>query len=1050
MAAAQTTTNWWDLGTHWDAARAPRQIYPQATVPAATLLSAPNGDRCFVSQAGELYEVPDAAPLLPLLPLTIRTDAQTLRARGPLSVEDVNAPQGWARWVAGREEDDWLAPRSVIQHDGIATITFDFYLPASEASPGPKALRVVDGDGVLADVTVARDGITRAKVDIPAGRRYGFIEITCAPEPRLEGGDARQLGVVLAGIDVEEAADAQSGRAARNDKLLARYHAGTSAYEPQARGGAKRAAVVCWDLGHNPAGRAYVLYRLLEKGWDVELVGPRWKQFGGALWGPVRSLGLNVRSFPCATFSDFYPQAFALAKAERYDLVYVCKPRLPGLLLGAMMAEEGDCPLILDIDDNELSFFEGTDPAGAVDPAALRNVSDVNLQAVLAEPFGATATRLAYAAINGADAITVSNPALQGLHGGTIIRHARPSVDVGALDSARTKSRAALGIADDDFAVFFVGTIRRHKGVLALAQALDAAGPESGISLHLFAGQVDARQRERIDACMGARIIWHDGVDLGNLQQVMAGADAVVLLQDEGSEIAQYQIPAKISDALSVGVPVLATPVPPLLDLIERGAVIKTSVVTVVEQLRELARMRSDARTALLLATFAEDFSEDANRTRLDGVLDSLPNAHPSAVMADLRSLGEQLYRACLPSPKSVTTGGGKEGIDIVWFWKQNDCGLYGRRADLLPRYLLRTGKVRKILRFDLRMSAAKLHRQSHLSDDLAAQHFKVQQATVASHFHANDAGGLRCRTYIYDGAASEPDMAAYVSFIQRQMADFGIVPGNATAWVCPVVPGFAELQQALGFRQVVVDLVDDQRTFSVPDEIKTRWDENYKTTLPLADHVIANCAPLAQAFHPLVRGDIHIVPNGADMAQVLTRPAEGAPLLAGIEAPIAGYVGNLRDRIDWPLVHRMATRFPSIAFVFIGAGLPDDVRKSFASMPNVHFPGVVPYSGLGVYLDHFTVGIMPHVHDEMTRVMHPLKLYSYLAHDLPVICSDVDNIEESILPAVCVAANDDEFADALIRYGIEREPMPQLSAEAMAAMSWDERAQRVLAIINN
>ena len=27
-----------------------------------------------------------------------------------------------------------------------------------------------------------------------------------------------------------------------------------------------RAAVVSWDLGHNPAGRAYVLYQLLKQG----------------------------------------------------------------------------------------------------------------------------------------------------------------------------------------------------------------------------------------------------------------------------------------------------------------------------------------------------------------------------------------------------------------------------------------------------------------------------------------------------------------------------------------------------------------------------------------------------------------------------------------------------------------------------------------------------------------------------------------------------------------------------------------------------------------
>jgi len=57
-----------------------------------------------------------------------------------------------------------------------------------------------------------------------------------------------------------------------------------------------KAAVVCWDLGHNPAGRALVLVQMLERLYDeVHLIGPLFQRFGGKLWEPIVNIrGMHV------------------------------------------------------------------------------------------------------------------------------------------------------------------------------------------------------------------------------------------------------------------------------------------------------------------------------------------------------------------------------------------------------------------------------------------------------------------------------------------------------------------------------------------------------------------------------------------------------------------------------------------------------------------------------------------------------------------------------------------------------------------------------------
>ena len=306
-----------------------------------------------------------------------------------------------------------------------------------------------------------------------------------------------------------------------------------------------RAAVVSWDLGHNPAGRAYVLYELLKKEWHVDLIGPMWSRYGTQIWGPLQNSDLRIRSFHCATISEFVPKAEAIAAGQHYDIVYVCKPRLPSLYLGALIKEASNCPMIVDVDDFELSFFKNEEFASIDELKA-------DLHAALHEPFEELATRYSQTLISAADAVTVSNPALRGRFGGHIVRHARDETTFSNSAVRRDAARQKLGIAADEFALMFIGTPRPHKGVLSVASALNKLN-DPKIVFHIVGNVTDQKLKKELDGFENARIVLHPNCAFEELPNLLAGADLVPLIQDTSHAISQYQIPAKISDASGAG-----------------------------------------------------------------------------------------------------------------------------------------------------------------------------------------------------------------------------------------------------------------------------------------------------------------------------------------------------------------------------------------------------------------------------------------------------------------------------------------------------------------
>lgn len=876
---------------------------------------------------------------------------------------------------------------------------------------------------------------------------------------------ARQLAASPEGLS----ADPSPGLAGRGTALSVPIVTGGA--EANARPSGGKAAVVCWDLAHNPAGRAFVLARLLAEDWKVQMIGPLWPRFGINVWLPIRHEPIDYRTFTADGLPTIWREAYRIALAEKFDLVVVSKPRLPGLLIGLALAEQSRCPLIFDFDEDERAF------------AAHHQSQDAG--ALLKEPFGEAGIALTAECWGAAGAYTVSNRAISVDGPSRVVRHAR---DEGIAIPDRDEARRALGLAPDDFVMAFVGTVRGHKGLAAVFDTLEAI-PSPRLKL-LIAGVVaDPVSAARIAHLRGERVLQHPPGSIKDLGRYLAAADVVPLLQDEASAITGSQLPAKLTDALQHGVRVVASGVPPLREVSRDG------VIDVIEPSRltdwvsaAMAASGAAASRAAARDYFLDEFSFEVNRARLSGAVrtatarlehslaavpatlnvirqathaalaavsgggfgrtstvrpvaahdspasaadaeiapSTLPEEAVSANVPATDSAGtplDELTESIATSPELHSAVSDRDedatgAFHVAFFWKQNDSDIYGRRSDMLAKQFSVEPKVGALVHFDHPLTRRTLIARAEQRDPSSA-HALIFERTISRVLRLADAPRFGRRTRI-EADARDPQtiggialapVAADAAFVVEQLRDAGLEPGTTIAWVCPLVRGIDLILDTVPFRAVVVDLIDDQREWASDRARREELTAAYRAVLARADVVFTNCEENRARFADIAN-EINVVPNGAETDPPQAEPPEW---LLSLPRPRIGYVGNLADRIDWDLLVALARLHPDWSFPIIGDHGRNGLPEAATAVPNLVFPGVLPYETARAAMRAFDAAIVPHVVNGMTEVMNPLKVYNYLAAGLPVVGTEAARVPDA-QHLVTFASNAIGFSEALTR----------------------------------
>jgi teichuronic acid biosynthesis glycosyltransferase TuaH len=220
----------------------------------------------------------------------------------------------------------------------------------------------------------------------------------------------------------------------------------------------------------------------------------------------------------------------------------------------------------------------------------------------------------------------------------------------------------------------------------------------------------------------------------------------------------------------------------------------------------------------------------------------------------------------------------------------------------------------------------------------------------------------------------------------------------------------------------------------------------------------VAAAADVVVAANPLTAGtwrergcETVLIPYGADPAAYADVDEAARPADVPLDAPIAGFVGQLNDRTDLALLEAVAGTGRSL--LLVGPVSPGFEPRRFAALrqrPNVCWVGPKPFEALPGYLRLIDVGLVPYRDSPFNRGSFPLKILEYLAAGRAVAATDLPAIRWLATDLVAVASEPRGFA-ALVGRLLGQPRTPAVMArrrEFAASHSWARRAAELHELI--
>lgn len=320
------------------------------------------------------------------------------------------------------------------------------------------------------------------------------------------------------------------------------------------------------DLSHNCLGRAYLLAKILQRYYEVEIIGP---MFGEGIWEPVAGdKTIEYKSVKISGRFKPYWQILKLIKKIDGDVIYASKPLFSSFGIGLLKKVLKKKPLILDTDDWQMGFVR-------------ENYSRLSIYRRFR--FIASSTLYFYNSgsywnnlineklINFADEITVSNNFLKEKFGGNIIWHARDTDNFNPQKYNKKLLREKYKINDSKKVIMFLGTPREHKGVEILINTVNMIKNKNIVLFIVGIGDNDNYGKKLTKTAKNMLGDKYKGFGIQPFEKIpefLAIADVVVIPQKRNFATIG-QVPAKVFDAMAMAKPIIATNVSDLPEILD-------------------------------------------------------------------------------------------------------------------------------------------------------------------------------------------------------------------------------------------------------------------------------------------------------------------------------------------------------------------------------------------------------------------------------------------------------------------------------------------------
>ncbi len=275
--------------------------------------------------------------------------------------------------------------------------------------------------------------------------------------------------------------------------------------------------------------------------------------------------------------------------------------------------------------------------------------------------------------------------------------------------------------------------------------------------------------------------------------------------------------------------------------------------------------------------------------------------------------------------------------------------------------------------------------------DDLSEEAFdgRIRSEPQAGTLLLARSLSAECIRLIYPENGHRPDYS--IEQFIREFAPTLIRIHNPSGVHIPLV----KLAKSLGI-PVLYDEMDCWNEFS-----RQPWGER------TADWFARNCDMISTVSHYLAAqhtpSHLAVIPNGVSAEFIATcrRLRERRPPPIYREAIYTGALWP--DWIDWDLIEDLVIHLPNIHFTFVGAITGTQCEdhqtgavsraQTLGQRKNVRFIAEIAHEELASLFANADIGLIPFICNPITLGASPLKVFDYLAADLPVVSSDLPEI---------------------------------------------------------
>ena len=322
-----------------------------------------------------------------------------------------------------------------------------------------------------------------------------------------------------------------------------------------------KVSLVVSDLSGGGAVRAFLLAQVLKKlNYQVEVVG---FQFGQELYAAPPD-GIAVQSVPGGNYPQVLKAASQLLKKIDGDIIYAVKPKPTSFGLSLLKKLQTHRPLMLDMDDWELSWHGGDD--WNYRPSLKQLYRDLFKQnGQLRHPDHALYVKWTEQIVDRADAVTIDTQFLKNRFGGVYLPNGKDTDLFNPHSYNPETVRKQYGLSEYK-TLMFPGAPRPHKGVEDVLVALDQLNDPS-LRLVIIGGSPYDNYDDTLIDRWGRWIIKLPKQPVEKMPEIVSAAHIVVVPQRD-TLTAQAQFPLKLTDGMAMAKPILSTNVGDIPDIL--------------------------------------------------------------------------------------------------------------------------------------------------------------------------------------------------------------------------------------------------------------------------------------------------------------------------------------------------------------------------------------------------------------------------------------------------------------------------------------------------